>query len=81
MNIKKYLVLFLLLISITVAQSNKQFNFQFEADSIELRVGETKEIMIKLLDEDGNLAQNPFYVFGNPVSKVISRNKIKVKNK
>ena len=64
MNIKKYLVLSLLLISITVAQSNKQFNFQFEADSIELRVGETREITIKLLDGDGNLAQNPFYVFG-----------------
>ena len=63
-KIKKYLVLSLLLISITVAQSNKQFNFQFEADSIELRVGETREITIKLLDEDGELAQNPFYVFG-----------------
>ena len=72
MNIKKYLVLSLLLISIIVAQSNKQFNFQFEADSIELRVGETKEITIKLLDKNGNLAQNPFYVFGQRNSLSVS---------
>ena len=64
MNIKKYLILPLLLISIIIGQDNKKFNFEFEADSIELRVGESKEVTIKLLDESGNLAQNPFYVFG-----------------
>jgi hypothetical protein len=64
MNIKKYLILPLLLISIIMGQDNKKFNFEFEADSIELRVGESKEVTIKLLDESGNLAQNPFYVFG-----------------
>jgi len=64
MNIKKYLILPLLLISIIMGQDNKKFNFEFEADSIELRVGESKEVTIKLLDASGNLAQNPFYVFG-----------------
>jgi len=41
-----------------------KFHFEFDMDSVEINVGESKEITIRLLDESGNLAQNPFYVFG-----------------
>ena len=72
MNIKKYLILPLLFISVIMAQDNKKFNFEFETDSIELRIGESKEVTIKLLDESGKLAQNPFYVFGQRKSLSVS---------
>jgi hypothetical protein len=64
MNIKKYLILPLLFISIIMGQDKEKFHFEFETDSIELRIGESKEVTIKLLDEGGKLAQDPFYVFG-----------------
>ena len=66
MKIKKYLVLPLLFISIIMGQDkkNEKFHFEFETDSIEIRVGESKEITIRLLDEEGKLAKNPFNVFG-----------------
>jgi len=72
MNKRKFLILPLLLISIIIGQDNKKFTFEFESDSIELRIGESKEITIKLLDEDGKLAQNPFYVFGQRKSLSVS---------
>ncbi|MGY8786920.1 MAG: LVIVD repeat-containing protein [Fidelibacterota bacterium] len=64
--IKKFLVIPLLFVSLIMAQEekNKEFHFEFETDSIEVRVGESKEITIKLLDEKGKLVQSPFYVFG-----------------
>ena len=48
------------------AQEKKKetFRFEFEQDSLEINVGEEKQITIRLLNEDGDLAQNPFYVFG-----------------
>ena len=48
------------------AQEKKKdtFLFEFEQDSLEINVGEEKQITIRLLNEDGDLAQNPFYVFG-----------------
>ncbi|MDG2398583.1 MAG: hypothetical protein P8M59_04630, partial [Candidatus Marinimicrobia bacterium] len=42
----------------------EKLQFEFEVDSIELHVGETKELTIKLLNEDGDLSQNSFYIFG-----------------
>ena len=47
-----------------MGQDKEKFHFEFETDSIELRIGESKEVTIKLLDEGGKLAQDPFYVFG-----------------
>ena len=48
------------------AQEKKKdtFLFEFEQDSLEINVGEEKQITIRLLNEDGDLAQNPSYVFG-----------------
>jgi len=67
-NIMKHtlFILQIFLFSIVFGQNeNKEkFQFEFEMDSIELHVGETKELTIKLLNEDGDLSQNPFYVFG-----------------
>ena len=57
--------LFLIITTLIGQNDNKEkFHFEFETDSIEIRIGESKEIKIKLLDENGKLAQNPFYVFG-----------------
>ena len=44
------------------AQEKKKdtFRFEFEQDSLEINVGEEKQITIRLLNEDGDLAQNPF---------------------
>ena len=59
-------ILQIFLFSIVFGQNEKieKLQFEFEADSIELQVGETKELTIKLLNEDGDLSQNSFYVFG-----------------
>jgi len=56
----------ILLLAIVFGQESQQdkFHFEFDMDSVEINVGESKEITIRLLDESGNLAQNPFYVFG-----------------
>ncbi|HIB27321.1 MAG TPA: hypothetical protein EYO49_06825, partial [Candidatus Marinimicrobia bacterium] len=60
--------IFVLIVSIGFLASQdkktEKFHFQFEMDSLELHVGEAKEITIKLFNENGDLAQNPFYVFG-----------------
>jgi len=60
------LILQIFLFSIVFGQNEnvEKLQFEFEADSIELNVGETKELTIKLLNEDGDLSQNSFYVFG-----------------
>ena len=67
-NIMKYtlFILQIFLFSIVFGQNEKieKLQFEFEADSIELHVGESKELTIKLLNEDGDLSQNSFYVFG-----------------
>jgi len=41
-----------------------KFHFEFGMDSLIMNVGESKEVTIKLLNENGKLAQNSFYVFG-----------------
>ena len=56
------LILSLILLSNTFAQN--QLRFDFGSDSIEINVGETKEIEIRLLDKNNKLFDNPFYVSG-----------------
>ena len=62
---KRIYVLFFSL-SLLLAQNEKEekFHFEFENDSLEIKVGEEKQVTIRLLDKNGDLAQNPFYVFG-----------------
>jgi len=59
-------ILQIFLFSIIFGQNEniEKLQFEFEVDSIELHVGETKELTIKLLNEDEDLSQNSFYVFG-----------------
>ncbi|SVB72738.1 uncharacterized protein METZ01_LOCUS225592, partial [marine metagenome] len=63
---KKFLFAPFLIIVILIGQNDnkEKFHFEFGTDSIEIRIGESKEIKIKLLDDNGKLAQNSFYVFG-----------------
>jgi len=74
MIILKRIVLLIASIVFLASQDDKieNFQFQFEMDSLELHVGEAKEITIKLLNENGDLAQNPFYVFGQRKSLSVS---------
>ena len=44
--------------------AQNQLRFDFGSDSIEVNVGETKEIEIRLLDKNNKLFDNPFYVSG-----------------
>ena len=62
----KNLLYILLSSALLFAQEKEKetFRFEFEQDSLEINVGEEKQVTIKLLNEDGDLAQNPFYVFG-----------------
>tara|TARA_Y100000590_G_scaffold192881_1_gene219200 strand:- start:752 stop:2827 length:2076 start_codon:yes stop_codon:yes gene_type:complete len=66
MNAMRQLIALILLLAMVFGQESQQdkFHFEFEMDSLELHVGETKSITIRLLDESGKLAQNPFYVYG-----------------
>tara|TARA_B100001250_G_scaffold213546_1_gene183183 strand:- start:4968 stop:7040 length:2073 start_codon:yes stop_codon:yes gene_type:complete len=61
---RKYTLVFLSLFHISSVFGQQKFHFEFGMDSLIMNVGESKEITIKLLDENGKLAQNPFYVFG-----------------
>ena len=40
--------------------------FVFEPDSLFLHVGEPGEVKIKLVDANGELAQSPFLIYGQP---------------
>ena len=62
---KRIYVLFFSL-SLLLAQNEEEdkFHFEFENDSLEIKVGEEKQVTIRLLDKNGDLAQSPFYVFG-----------------
>jgi len=66
MNAMRQLIAPILLLTMVFGQESQQdkFHFEFDVDSVEIHVGESKEITIRLLDENGKLAQNPFYVFG-----------------
>ncbi|MEC9474957.1 MAG: hypothetical protein VX746_03445 [Candidatus Neomarinimicrobiota bacterium] len=61
---RKYTLVFLSLFHISSVFGQEKLHFEFGMDSLIMNVGESKEITIKLLDENGKLAQNPFYVFG-----------------
>ena len=61
---RKYTLVFLSLFHISSVFGQEKLHFEFGMDSLIMNVGESKEITIKLLDENGTLAQNPFYVFG-----------------
>ncbi len=66
---KKLIAIVLITISLSLAQDapeEKKLQFVFEPDSLSLNIGETGTVNIKLLDGDGNLSNNPFYVYGRP---------------
>ena len=66
---KKLIAIVLITISFSLAQDapeKKKLQFVFEPDSLSLNIGETGTVNIKLLDGDGNLSNNPFYVYGRP---------------
>ena len=54
----------LTLIFITNIFAQNELRFDFGSDSLEINVGETKEIEIRLLDQKNKLFDNPFYVSG-----------------
>ena len=61
---RKYKLVLLSLFHIASVYGQENYKFEFGMDSLIMNVGESKDITIKLLNEKGNLAQNPFYVFG-----------------
>ena len=61
---RKYKLVLLSLFHISSVFGQENYKFEFGMDSLIMNVGESIEITIKLLDENGKLAQNPFYVFG-----------------
>ena len=61
---RKYKLVLLSLFHISSLFGQENYKFEFGMDSLIMNVGESKEITIKLLDENAKLAQNPFYVFG-----------------
>ena len=63
---------FLGLIFITNIFAQDQVRFDFGVDSIEVNVGETKEIEIRLLDKNNKLYDNPFSVIGERGSISVS---------
>ena len=68
----KILLTLFLLISATTGQESSdekkepEFTFSFKPDSLFLKVGEEATVEIRLEDKNGELAQNPFYVYGRP---------------
>ena len=68
---KIFLTLFLFLSAIIGQEPNDEkkepeFTFSFEPDSLFLKVGEEATVEIRLKDKNGELANNPFYVYGRP---------------
>ena len=74
MNKRKLLFTPFLIITILIGQdeNKEKFHFDFEMDSLEIKVGESKQIKIKLLNKDGKLAQNPFFISGARKSLSVS---------
>ena len=48
------------------SKNGDTLRYVFEPDSLSLQVGETATVTIKLIDAEGNLANNPFLVYGQP---------------
>ena len=59
MNKRKLLFTPFLIIGMLIAQdeNKEKFHFEFAMDSLEMNVGESKEVTIKLLNAKGELAQ------------------------
>ena len=71
MRQNKWLLISLFFVISNLVGQNK-FHFEFEMDSLEIKVGESKQIKIKLLNKDGKLAQNPFFISGARKSLSVS---------
>ena len=68
---KKIFALILMAFSMGYGQENtdekkSKNRFIFEPDSLSLNIGETGTVTIKFVDSEGNLANNPFYIYGRP---------------
>lgn len=66
---KKLIAFVLITVSISLGQDapeEKKLQFIFEPDSLSINIGETGTVKIKLVDGEGNLSNNPFYVYGRP---------------
>ena len=50
----------------TTPAEKDSLHFVFEPDSLFLHVGETGEVNVKLLNQDNELSNNTFYVYGRP---------------
>ena len=50
----------------TTPAEKDSLHFVFEPDSLFLHVGETGEVKIKLLNQDNELSNNTFYIYGRP---------------
>jgi hypothetical protein len=78
---KKLYLLLLITFSLAFGQENSEKkeaknSFTFEPDSLSLNIGETGTVTIKLVDVDGNLSNNPFYVYGRPRRALESKPRI-----
>ena len=50
--------------------------FQFQPDSIDLDIKDSVFVTIKLLDKNGNLSNNPFFVYGGERGTVSAKPRI-----
>ena len=77
---KIYSIVLLLSFTVLLGQppssQSKDLKFIFEPDSLSLNIGEEASVLIRLVDADGNLANNPFYVYGRPRRALESKPRI-----
>jgi len=78
---KKICAVILIAFSIGFGQENAdekkaEHSFIFEPDSLSLNIGETGIVTIKFVDSEGNLAKNPFYIYGTPRRTLESKPRI-----
>ena len=50
----------------TDPEESDTLRYIFEPDSLNLNVGETGTVTIKLVDPEGNISNNPFLIYGQP---------------
>ena len=65
---KKILIMVLLSIALTWGQNEAEseknsFHFNFEPSSLSLKIGETGQVTIKLLNQDNKLANTSFTIY------------------
>ena len=71
MKFKTLFFMFIILTTFIFAQESDDMNqnslhFDFESDSIYLRIGESANVTIKLLDHNGELVNTAFSIYGTP---------------